>query len=282
MVTQALSRGAYGKNAFGAVMIWVSPAQVWASLRVAIIRGIAPFAGGWLLSVLSGSDQRLAILRRAYAISFAIAVATSIKAGATINYYLEPLAMACVLSAGLVRRGTDPAAEDLVPRVAIGWLGLAIVMSAMTLWSRVGQVSQWWSAVANHRVIRAQQAQEWDRIVNCLGEWKGGVLVEDLYLAVRQSREMIVLYPQHLEALREAGRFDDTELRQRIAAGGFDAIIASFPLEEKTPARQFPVRWLEAATGHYVMEKRCGWGVHGDAFYVYRPVRGTNEASRLN
>jgi hypothetical protein len=152
----------------------------------------------------------------------------------------------------------------------------------MTLWSRAGHFSEWWRAVLDHRVTRTQQAQEWDRITNCLGEWKGRVLVEDLYLAVRESQEMFVLYPQHLEAQREAGRFDDTDLCRRIAAGGFDAIVANFPLEEKVATRQFPSRWLEAATGHYVMEKRCGWGVYGDAFYVYRPVRGTNETSVLN
>jgi hypothetical protein len=282
MITQALSRGAFLKNAFGAVMLWVSPAQVWMWLRRAFFRGIAAFAGGWLASVMIASDQRLTLLRRCYVISFAIAVVTSIKFGATVNYYLESFAMACVLCAGLVRHGTDPASDSLVRGVATGWLGLAVVISGTTLWSRVGQTSEWWGEVVNHRVTRAQQAQEWDRVTNCLGEWKGRVLVEDMYLAVRQSRETFLLNPRHLEALREAGEFDDTDLRQRIAADGFDAIVASFPLEEKTPARQFPVRWLETATGHYLMEKRCGWGVHGDAFYVYRPVRGTNEASGLN
>jgi len=282
MVTQTLSRGAFVKNAFGAVLLWKSLAQVWAWLRMAMIRGIAVFAGGWLAGVVTHNDQRLALLRRSYAISFAIAVASSIKFGATINYYLEPFAMACVLSAGLVRRRSDPAADSLARGVGTAWLGLAVVISAITLWSRVEHASEWWRAVVDHRVTRAQQAQEWDRIANCLGEWKGRVLVEDLYLAARQSREMFLLYPEHLEALGEAGKFDDTELRQRIAGGGFDAIVANFPLEDKAPTRQFPERWLEAATGHYVMEKRCGRGVHGDAFYVYRPVGETNEASGLN
>jgi len=282
IVIQALSRGAFVKNAFGAVMIWVSPSQVWALLRMAIIEGIAVFAGGWVASVVTRGDQRLALLRRSYAISFAIAVATSIKAGATLNYYLEPFALACVLSVGLVRYGTDPAADGVAPRIAIGWLVLAVVISAMTLCSRVGHASEWWYAVINHRVTRAQQAQEWDRVTNCLGEWKGRVLVEDLYLAVRQSQEIFLLHPRQLEALRETGRFDDAELLRRIAAGGFDAIVASLPLEGKTPTRQFPARWLEAATGHYVMEKRCGWGSHGDAFYLYRPARETNDATGRN
>ena len=282
IVVQALSRGAFVKNAFGAVMIWVSPAQVWALLRMAIIEGIAVFAGGWVASVVTRGDQRLALLRRSYAISFAIAVAISIKAGATLNYYLEPFALACVLSVGLVRYGTDPAADGIAPRVAIGWLVLAVVISAMTLCSRVAHAPEWWRAVVNHRVTREQQAQEWDQVTNCLGEWKGRVLVEDLYLAVRQSQEIFLLHPRQLEALRETGRFDDAELLQRIAAGGFDAIVASFPLEGKTPTRQFPARWLEAATGHYVMEKRCGWGIHGDAFYLYRPARETNDATGRN
>jgi hypothetical protein len=282
MITQALSQGAFVKNAFGAVMIWVSPAQVGALLRTAIIGGIAAFAGGCLAGAVTRGDQRLTLLRRSYAISFALAIALSIKAGANLNYYLEPFAMACVLSAALVRHGTNPAGDNFARRVAMGWLGLALVISAMTLWSRVGHISEWWRAAVDHRATRAQQAQEWDQVTNCLGEWKGRVLVEDLYLAVRQSREMFLLHPRQFEALREAGRFDDTELYRRIAAGGFDAIVANFPLEEKIATRQFPPRWLEAATGHYAMEKRCGRGIHGDAFYVYRPVRGTNEVSVLN
>jgi hypothetical protein len=282
MITQALSRGAFVKNAFGAVMLWVSPAQVWALFRAAIIEGIAAFAGGWLAVVMTRSDQQLTLLRRSYAISFALAVAISIKAGANLNYYLEPFAMACVLSAALMHHGTDPAAGKFAQRIAMGWVGLAIVISAMTLWSRIGHVSEWWRAAIDHRVTRAQQAREWDRVTNCLGEWKGRVLVEDLYLATRQSREMFLLHPRQFEALREAGRFDDTELCRRIAVGGFDAIVANFPLEEKVATRQLPSRWLEAATGHYVMERRCGWGIHGDAFYVYRPIRGTSEADGLN
>jgi hypothetical protein len=279
MITQALSQGAFVKNAFGAVMLWVSFDQVWTLLREAITEGIAAFAGGLLAGVMTRSDQRLTLLRRSYAISFALAVAISIKAGANLNYYLEPFAIACILTAALVRQGTEPTAKNFARKVAMGWLGLAIVISTMTLWSRIGHVSQWWHAVVDHRVTRAQQAQEWGRVTNCLGEWKGRVLVEDLYLVVRQPQEVFLLHPRQFEALRETGRFDDTELCRRIAAGGFDTIVANFPLEEKVATRQFPLRWLEAATGRYVMEKRCDRSDRGGAFYVYRPVQGTNEVS---
>lgn len=80
----------------------------------------------------------------------------------------------------------------------------------------------------------------------------------------------------------EPEEFDDTELRQRIAEGECDAIVANSPLEDKTPTRQFPERWLEAAIGRYIMKKHCGWGIHGDVFYEYRPVGGTNGASGLD
>jgi hypothetical protein len=129
-----------------------------------------------------------------------------------------------------------------------------------------------WHAVLDHRAARARQAQAWDRLAACLGELNERVLVEDLYLAVHQSRHPFALHPLQLDALRSAGRFDDSELYQRIADGGFDAVIATFPLEEQARKRQFPSRWLDAARGRYVLEKRCAGSKPDETFYVYRPA----------
>lgn len=271
-VTQVLTGGAFVKNVFGAAMLWVAPGQVWAFLQEAIIAGAAAFTGGALAYGVTRGDGRLRLLRLGFAVSFELALVTSVKAGANLNYYLEPFAMACVLTGGLLRDGTQPATGRFTRRLCLGWLGLAIGASAANLWLRVEHLPERWHAILNHRAARTQQAQAWDRLAACLGELNERVLVEDLYVAVRQSRHPFALHPLQLDALRSAGRFDDSELRQRIADGGFDAIIASFPLEEQVRKRQFPSRWLEAARGRYVLEKRCVGNKPDETFYVYRPA----------
>jgi hypothetical protein len=270
--TQVLTDGAFVKNAFGAAMLWVAPGQVWAFLREAIVGGAAAFAGGALAYGVTRGDGRLRLLRLGFAVSFELAVVTSIKAGANLNYYLEPFAMACVLTGGLLRDGTQPATGRCTRRLCLGWLGLAIGVSATILWLRMERLPERWHAVLDHRAARARQAQAWDRLAACLGELNERVLVEDLYLAVHQSRHPFALHPLQLDALRSAGRFDDSELYQRIADGGFDAVIATFPLEEQARKRQFPSRWLDAARGRYVLEKRCAGSKPDETFYVYRPA----------
>jgi len=278
--TQVLTGGVFVKNVFGAAMLWVAPGQVWEFFRDAILGAAAAFAGGALAYGVTRGDERLRLLRLCFAVSFELALLTSIKAGANLNYYLEPLAVACVLTGGLLRDGTQPTTGRLTKWLCLAWFGLAIGVSAATLWSRMEHLPERWHAVLDHRAARAQQARAWDRLAACLGELDERVLAEDLYLAVRQSQKLFALHPLQLDELRNAGRFDDSELRQRIADGGFDAIVANFPLEERARKRQFPSRWLEAARGRYVLEKRCAGSKPDEKFYVYRPVRGASDGLR--
>jgi hypothetical protein len=89
-----------------------------------------------------------------------------------------------------------------------------------------------------------------------------------LLLAVRQSPALVTLHPQQLETQRRAGKFDDSAMLERIAAGKPDAIVASLPLAVENQNRQFPLRWLEAARGRYVLEKNCT--VPARTLFVYR------------
>jgi hypothetical protein len=269
-VTQWLTRGAFVENAFEAVAVWAGSGQVWVFLREAMIQGMAAFTGAVMSYVVFCHEERLALLRRSFIISCMLALAASAKAGAQLNYYLEPLALGCALTAGLLRDDAQPAARRLAGPLRLGWLGLAIIACAINLSWKVVHFPAWCHDMLDHRGIRAQQARNWDRLAACLGELNEQALVEDLYLAVRQCPTPCVVHPRHLEALRGAGLFDDSDLVQRIADGRFDAIIASFPLEQKAPTRQFPVRWLEAAKRRYVMEHRCEGDGVGEAFYVYR------------
>ena len=272
-VMQWLTGGAFVKNAFEAVALWAGAGQAWVLLREAMIQGIAVFTGGALAYVVARGDGRLTLLRRSFGVSFVLALAISTKAGAQVNYYLEPFAVACVLTSGLLRNQTWVATSRIAKQFYIGWLGLTVAVSATDLSWKAARLPEWWRAVVDHRAVRAQSAQEWSRLAACLGKLDDRVLVEDLYLAVRQSQKLFALHPRHLEALRGAGMFDDLELLQRIVDGRFDAIVASFPLENEAPTRQFPLRWREAARGRYVLEKRCVGSKPDDTFYVYRPVR---------
>jgi hypothetical protein len=276
-VTQWLSRGAFVENAFEAVAVWAGSGQVWGFLREAMIQGLVVFAGAVISCVVFCHEERLALLRRSFIISCMLALAASAKAGAQLNYYLESFALACVLTAGLLRDEAQPATRRLAVALRIGWLGLAILACAADLSGKVSHFPAWCHDMLDHGAVRAQQARNWERLTACLGELNEPVLVEDLYLAVRQCPTPCVVHPRHLEALRGAGLFDDSDLVRRIADGRFDAIIASLPLEEESPTRQFPSRWLATAKERYVMEKRCRLGEQGDVFYVYRPANRENK-----
>lgn len=278
-VTQWLSRGAFVENAFEAVAVWAGSGQVWGFLREAMIHGLVVFAGAVISCVVFCHEERLALLRRSFIISCMLALAASAKAGAQLNYYLEPFALGCVLTASLLRGEAQPATSRFAVPLRIGWLGLAIVACAANLSGKVVHFPAWCHDVFDHRAMRAQQARNWERLAACLGELNEQVLVEDLYLAVRQCPTPCVVHPRHLEALRGAGLFNDSDLVRRIADGRFDAIITSFPLEQKVPTRQFPVRWLETATRRYVMERRCEGGGLDDALYVYRAAQRADPRS---
>ena len=249
IATQRLSDGAFVKNAFGAVGQWAGPEQAWVLLQGAVWQGAVAFAAGALMC----GDERLTLLRRCFAVSFALALLSSAKAGAYVNYYLESYAIACVLAAGFLAGGSHK-------RLRIGWLSLALVMSVNGLWSAARRFPEGWT----------QPAQEWDRLAACLGELSDRVLVEDAYVAVRQSPSLFALHPRQLETLRQAGKFDDSALLERISAGKLDAIIASFPFAVEGQNRQFPARWLEAARGQYVLEKTCA--LPARTLFVYRPA----------
>ena len=229
--------------------------------------------GGGLACLILPHDERLAVLRRSYVISFAVALVISMKVGANVNYYLESFALGCVLTVAMVRHGTQQARTRRNAAWGCGcFIGMAVAVAAVILWTRAERFPEWWRAALDHRSVRAQQAQEWERIAACVGECNERMLVEDLYLALRQSRNLLLMHPQHFEALRVAGMFDDTEVRRRIAEGDLEAIVASFPLEDYTTQREFPSRWLDAARGRYVLERHCGKDEPGGGYYVYRPA----------
>jgi len=269
-VTQWLTGGAFVKNAFEAVAVWAGSGQVWGFLGEAMLQGMVVFAGAMISYGVFCHEERLALLRRSFLVSCMLALAASAKAGAQLNYYLEPFALGCVLTAGLLRDEVQPATSPLAVPLRIGWLALAIVACAANLSGKAAHFPAWCHDLLDHRAIRVQQARTWDRLAACLGELNEPVLVEDLYLAVRQCPTPYVVHPRHLAALRGAGLFDDSDLVRQIADGRFNAIIASFPLEQEAPTRQFPARWLEAANERYVLEKRCEGDGVGGAFYVYR------------
>jgi hypothetical protein len=250
ITTQGLSDGAFVKNAFGSVAQWAGPGQAWVLLQGTAWQGVVAFVAG----ALTWGDERLTLLRRCAAVSFVLALFSSAEAYAYVDYYLEAFAMACVLAVGFLAGGSHK-------RLRIGWLGLALGMSVNDLWSAVRRYPEVWT----------QKAQEWNRLMACLGELSEPVLMKDAYVAVRQSPALFALHPRQLETLRRAGEFDDSALLERIAAGKVDAIIASFLLAVESQNWRFPVRRLEAARGRYVLEKICA--VPARTLFVYCPTR---------
>ncbi len=109
-------------------------------------------------------EERLALLRRSFIISCMLALAASAKAGAQLNYYLEPLALGCVLAAGLLRDEAQAATRRLAVPLRIGWLGLAIVACAANLSWKAEHFPAWCHDLLDHSAMRAQQARNWERL----------------------------------------------------------------------------------------------------------------------
>jgi hypothetical protein len=276
-VAQWLTRNAFVKNAFEAVAVWAGARQVWGFAGQAMIQGLVVFVGALSSCVALRREQRSALLRRSFMLSLMLALLASAKAGAQLNYYLEPFALGCVLTGGLLRDEMEPGTVPFAGPLRIGVLGLALAICTINLCSKLAASPSWCRDLLDHRSIRARQAQQWSRLAACLGELNERMLVEDLYLAVRQCPTPFVVHPRHLNALRGAGLFDDSEVVRRIADEGFDAIVASAPLQDESPERQFPSRWLAAANGRYVLEKSCIRDEPYAMFYVYRAAHRGDE-----
>jgi len=162
-----------------------------------------------------------------------LAVATSVKAGAYTNYYLEPFAAGCVLTAGFIEDWRRRPAGRTETALRLGWLGVACAGALIAAGTAVAQWPAWVAEITHHRPMRARERQVFEDFVRELRALDGVLLVEDPYLAIRVSAAPYMVDPSLFAELQRQGKFDDGELVRQIEAGKFAAIVLIAPLDDR-------------------------------------------------
>lgn len=216
------TNGALLQNVWGPLGAWSDAGRMWTLLGLALVGGLAGFGGG-VLALARGEGG---LLRSYFVWALVVAVVTSVKFGAGVNYYLEPFAVGCVLTGVVVERGRAMA------------VAVAALVVAQLGWAR--------PAIAPPPTPRP-----WAVIAKQLAQWPDPLLIEDGYLAVRCGRAPVILNASMFGALQRAGRFDDGKIVEQIRAGKFGAVVTVAPVEERRRFRQFPAAWLDAVGGRY-------------------------------
>lgn len=247
-VMQVFYGDAFAKNVFGSLSRTdLAAAPLYTAL--ALVRGAPAFAGAAL-------SRPKGLWRNYLWAALVFAVITTMKAGANVNYFLEPFAVACVLT-GLWMSATGG-------WLRLGWLGLALASALLGLAQGLSGVTEWTDEWTDHRAVRARESKVWEEVLGRLQPLPEPLLVEDPYLALRLGRTPFILNLADFRVMHGGGGFDEEEFVKRLEAGGFAAIIASRPIEETEVDRPFSTRWREIIDRRYALEG----GAQG--LYIYR------------
>lgn len=208
----------------------------------ALLLGAAGFAGG----VLAFGTPSRGVLHRYFVLSLGFAFLSSMKFGSWTNYYIEPFALGCILTAIGICEGRQPRFRQFA------WLAVAFVVTADALASTL-------------RFEPRVPPMDWER----LRAWGRPVLIEDCYVAARLGDEPYMLNPGIFARLERSGRFDSTDLRRAIQQREFAAIICLHPLTDET--RPFSPAWADLVRQRYSLAGHIESPAPGKAYWVYRP-----------
>jgi hypothetical protein len=241
---QVWSGGAFRLNCFsslGQMHDWRWPGYLFGG---AVLLGAAGFAGG----ILGWGARSRGLLHRYFVFSLGFAFLSSVKFGSWTNYYIEPFAVACILTAiGL--------ADEAQPRMRqAAWMVVAfgVTFDVLLTATRPSQLSP---------------PRDW----KALRELGQPVLIEDCYAAARLGGKPYMLNPGIFARLERAGRFDSTGLRRAIERGELAAIVCRQPLEKAGNSRPFPPEWVELMSQHYSLAGHTESNTTRETFWVYRP-----------
>jgi hypothetical protein len=270
---QAATRGLFVMNVFGSLARTWWPAQPLYFLS-AIVAGAAAFTGGVLHCLKSPGKSRAELLKLYFVIAFLLAFLSSAKAGANVNYYLEPFALGCILTGLVLTDWSSVCARtrrDVWLRMA--WLGVALGSAFGTLQPRLSLLPGWWrTELIEHQSVRRQQAAAWARVGDYLSNMREPILVEDPYLALRAGSVPFIMNTGNFGDMRRTGNFDASDIIYRIEEGKFAAIITSFPLENGRGSRNLPSEWIERARRKYRLSRYFEvTGVEFQDVYVFQP-----------
>ncbi|MCG3148862.1 MAG: hypothetical protein PCFJNLEI_02311 [Verrucomicrobiae bacterium] len=240
-------------------LFWLNPVQGLARQysfdRLGVVLWLTLLGGGvvWLTGFW-GAATAPAAWRWYFGFALAWAVISSGGTGAGDNYFLEPYALACLLTAFAVSTGRGR-------NIVLG--GLLVFLTAVTT-IRATTAADWWRRLTMRAQVRAQEAAAWTDLLNRIGVPDQAVLIEDPALALRRDREPVLLNASGLLTLQRAGRFDDSHIRQGIERGKWPVIVLTAPMESPGGYRHFAAEWLGAMRGRYVLQEQVG------LYHIYR------------
>ena len=264
---QTMTSGAFGMNVFGSLLGWTGLQHVGIILTLVVARGAAVFAGA---GIAIGTRAVPRLLRAYFILAIALAVASSVKFGSGPHYYLEAYAVGCVLTGILISTwlaGATPHGAGL----QITWLAVAVGACLMALGPRLTSARELAGEIRNHRAIREQMTEEWERVLEHLRGIGQPQLIEDVYLAVRSTTQPVLVNGSMFASMQRSGRFDDRPLLRQIEERRFTVIVASFALEEDKINRHFPEHWLTAMQARYALAETLVMDQPQRTFFIYRP-----------
>lgn len=250
-VTQWVTGGLFVTNVLTSVVMpgnWRWP--IWLAASVLLMGG-AVFGG--VACAWGTGAARLAPRwwRDYFVVAFVVAFVTSFKFGSWTNYYLEAVAAGCILSALLVEQGLRVGYS----RPLAVWLVITAAYSLDVLRTRWTEPDRAQSALAE--------------TVTQMGRGDDPVLVEDSYLAVRGGIQPYLVNAANFQRLRDAGKFDDSDVVRKLQDREFAAVVTMYPLQARTKARPFPVRWLMVGDEGYALNESEEVSP-GHGIFIYR------------
>jgi hypothetical protein len=216
---QVWSGGVFFKNVFGSLARYHLAAAPW-YVALALARGAPAFVG----AMFNRGSQ---LWRTYFWLAFLLALVTVVKAGANVNYFLEPFAAACVLTGVWACRSGG--------RKQAAWLGLVAASVAVL-------VRQDWTK---------PPATAWDKVLPVVQSLPEPWLIEDSYLAYRLDRPPFILNVGNFGAMDGCGGFDERVWLRRLEAREFVAVITTEPIAVDRIERPLPARWRELIRQRY-------------------------------
>jgi len=203
-----------------------------------------------------------------FAVSLGLALAGTYRDGSDVYYYMQPLAVACVLAGREMgrwwRRGPNAPGESLALTLA---LVLATVYYVPLAALRLGEMPASWRTFEYRTESNRERAEFFGRLGTYLNGLNGPIL--------SQFGEMGLYCPRSIMTdtylftfMSDAGTFDDHALLAQIQEGRIAAIVLNpqaDPMYQSTDT--FSRRWLRAMSKRYRPVDVPGL----EAARIYRP-----------
>lgn len=261
ITAQSMTDGRFWLNVFSGLAEAGAWLWTWGLLVTALAMGAIAFWGATLTCVTIQREPGLALWKRYFVISLALAFVRSRIFGALTNHYLEPLAAGCVLTGVLAQDLLARRPEDVARATRTLWLAMAVGLAVAL------SFEQGWSIIQSLR-----DDAPWQQFVARLAGFNDPVLSEDPYVTVRSGRTPYMVDANKFAHMQRDGKFDDTELLRRIENGEFAAIITRFRIDvDMRPVWAFPARWLIPMRRQYYLDARYVLPERRITIYVYRP-----------